>query len=101
MATANQISEQTEWIPEQPQYTFRSDPEASDQTCGHCKTRDAEMAFSIFIPEDFTEDGYCCTVCAMAMVTELSSVERQIKIETSDGRYGVIQTGPDEDNHIA
>lgn len=85
--------------PEHRQYSFEASPTASEHTCEKCKVRDAEMSFSYWSPEDeYDESGFCCTLCAMAMVSELSKIERAVKIETSDGRWCQIYMG-DEDNH--
>ena len=88
----------TEYLPEHRQYTFHANPDACNHTCDHCKMRSAELSFSFLSPkDDYDESGYCCTVCGMGMVTELSSVERTITVKTSDGLGCEIHTSGDED----
>ena len=86
---------------QQRKFIFNADPHASDHVCDNCKVRDAEMSYGFWSPEEeFDESGFCCTLCAMALVSERSDVKRKVKIETSDGRWCQLQMGP-EDFHSA
>jgi hypothetical protein len=80
-----------------PSYGFTHDPSASEQLCGHCKSADAEMQFNFSIAEDdYDEDGFCCLLCAMSMVAELSDIKRSVEIRTSDNCGCTIQTAAED-----
>jgi hypothetical protein len=103
MPETNPVSiPQSPYAPEHKQYTFHADPSASEHLCENCRLRDAELSFGFWSPEDeFDESGFCCTLCAMALVSELSNVERAVKIETSDGRWCEIKMGSGDDHSVA